>query len=120
MSDDDEPEDAPSEPPLCQDCGACCFTDEEYHVDLAATDFARLTLEEMETWTVVMHSRVYLRSPGGRCIALGIRDGRWACTIYERRPDPCREYARGEAACWWSRSERLPAVRRLLPRAPEP
>jgi hypothetical protein len=59
-------------------------------------------------------NRAYLRMHDGRCAAL-VREGhRFSCSIYERRPDICRELARGSPACAAERSLKLARSLRVL------
>ena len=71
-------------------------------------------------------NRAFLRMNAGHCVALDVRSNRdgapdYFCTIYDRRPQICRDLARGSAECeaerelklmprrtWWRAS--LPAV----------
>lgn len=95
----------------CCDCGACCFSTSDTYVEVTADDRARLgKLEEGAVHWVDGMS--YLRMEGGRCAQLQHADGEWICGIYPRRPEACRELARGSAACLAERSlKRLRASR---------
>jgi uncharacterized protein len=45
-------------------------------------------------------NRAYMRLAGGHCAALRIElEGRFACTVYERRPDACRDLERASPQC---------------------
>jgi hypothetical protein len=82
----------------CQECAACCR--EAYH---------SVTVDRQDP-VVRLHPRLiadrgtYLEivRAGDRCAAL---DGtiRYACTIYQDRPRPCREFELGEGNCLTAR-----------------
>lgn len=84
----------------CQDCAACCHAAHPRHVPVTGADHARLRPEEQARLAWWDGNRCFLRTQGGRCAALA-RDGagRFACTIYERRPQVCRDLERGSPAC---------------------
>ena len=74
--------------PLCAGCGRCCHL----VVELRAGDIVP------EAY-VVEHdgSRCMEQRGDGACIALD--PVTQLCTIYEERPQTCREFNRGEALC---------------------
>ncbi|HUH05092.1 MAG TPA: YkgJ family cysteine cluster protein [Kofleriaceae bacterium] len=89
----------------CQDCGACCRA--AYHsVTISRRDPAVTRHPEL-----IEDRGEYLeiRRAGDRCAAL--QDGRWnngtfvpyACSIYDERPRPCREFERGGVHCLTAR-----------------
>lgn len=88
----------------CQSCGACCATLRiTFPAGELAAEGGSIPDRLAEPYGSVMCMRT---TAEGRCIALrgtpGIDVG---CTIYEWRPQPCREFAplaalgRGDAAC---------------------
>ena len=94
------------EPPGdCMRCGACCFSDSPRHARVTGDDHQRLgddgealvawigneTFMKIEPVTASMH----------RCIALTIdpATGTFACSIYERRPQVCRDLLQGSGGC---------------------
>lgn len=94
--------------PDCQDCGACCHGRGHPFVQVWGSDHARLAPDEQRDLVEFRGNACHMRSVpvelGGRtvrrCVALGVTpDGRWGCTIYERRPQACRDYDRGGLAC---------------------
>src|SRR5260221_9754689 len=85
--------------PDCRACAACCFSDMERYVQLSGEDHARLTSEERRRLTVFLGTRCYMKMEEGRCAALVVAGGRFVCSIYERRPQLCRDYERGGPAC---------------------
>ncbi len=86
-------------PPACQACGACCYSRRLRWVLLNPGDFERLGPERAERLTVEHQEGTFMRMVDGRCAALGVVDGGYACTIYEARPTPCRGFERGTPDC---------------------
>jgi hypothetical protein len=88
------------EPPVdCHSCGACCR--EAYH---SVTVSVRDPVVGLEPDLIVRHGhRFEIRREGARCAALKVGEPgsspRYACTIYENRPKPCREFAAGGRHC---------------------
>ena len=58
----------------------------------------------------------YMATVDGRCAALAIRAGAFACSVYERRPAVCRELERGTPACKEERQTKRRAAERALTR----
>src|SRR5690242_14554435 len=84
----------------CQSCGACCFSQSTAYVPLSARDQRRLRD------TGLIHEEGghhYMMMQNGHCAALRI-GARFSCSIYEQRPDVCRELERGTPACVEERS----------------
>jgi Fe-S-cluster containining protein len=85
--------------PECLQCGACCFGEGERYVPVTGDDHARLD-DDAERLTVFFGIRCFMRMEQGHCAALEISaDGRFACSVYSRRPATCRELERGGPAC---------------------
>jgi hypothetical protein len=88
------------EPPVdCQACGACCR--EAYH---SVTVSVRDPVVWQEPDLIVRHGhRFEIRREGERCAALNVAAPgsvpRYACTIYDNRPNPCRQFAAGGRHC---------------------
>jgi len=74
--------------PPCAGCGRCCHLT----VELRPGD---LVADEL----VVEHDGVRCldQRSNGACVALD--EHTQLCTIYERRPQTCRDFARGETLC---------------------
>jgi|UniRef100_UPI00404B818D uncharacterized protein len=92
-------------PPIagCQACGACCFSQLPTFVRLSGDDWTRLG-PETDRVAHFIGNRAFMRLDGGHCAALRIgRDstGKRAffCTVYENRPEICRNLDRGSPAC---------------------
>jgi len=88
------------EPPVdCQLCGACCR--EAYH---SVTVSVRDPVVWKEPALIVREGhRFEIRREGERCAALKVAvpgaTPRYACSIYDNRPNPCREFAAGGRHC---------------------
>lgn len=110
----------PSPSPDCQACGACCFSLLDTYVRVTGDDWARLGADAERVARFIGH-RAYLRMEVGRCAALavlGAADGgaRYACTIYDRRPQICRDLARGSPQCEAERELKAGSAAAALPR----
>jgi Fe-S-cluster containining protein len=112
------------EPPLpCLECGACCFSNLETAVRVTGDDHARLGAAADDLVRFI-GNRAYMRLSDGHCAALRVEPGgRFVCSVYDARPDTCRDLARGSPQCAGERflkedraaalvQLRLPAVRR--------
>ena len=88
-----------TEPNPCLDCGACCahFRVSFYWSEAEARGLPEALTEQVNPWFSCM-AGTNQSSP--RCVALGGEVGKAvACTIYEMRPEPCREVQAGDAKC---------------------
>lgn len=88
-----------SEPPDCVLCGACCYTTNPFYVGLGPEDVARLAPGEAERLTFTTPEGTFMRLDEGHCGALDAGGGRFLCSIYDRRPQVCRDFGRGGAGC---------------------
>lgn len=63
-------------------------------------DHARLG-ERVEELTLFFGNRCYMRMADGHCAALviDVNTGSFVCSVYETRPEVCRELARGSPEC---------------------
>jgi Fe-S-cluster containining protein len=90
------------EVPDCMRCGACCFSESDRHAQVTGDDHERLG-DEAESLVVFLGNRAYMRVEReggvGRCAALVVENGRFSCSVYERRPAVCRDLGRGSPAC---------------------
>jgi hypothetical protein len=86
--------------PECLACGACCFSRLETYVRVSGDDYARLG-ERAGELARFDGNRAYMRMTDGHCAALHVdpAKGQLVCTVYETRPQTCRELARGLGAC---------------------
>ena len=86
--------------PECLSCGTCCFSTLERYVPVSGDDHARLgdAADDLVVW---IENRAYLRIESGHCAALAIDRARglFVCTVYERRPQVCRDLERGSPQC---------------------
>jgi Fe-S-cluster containining protein len=86
-------------PPPCLECGTCCFSNNEASVRVTGDDYARLG-DAAEDFVHFIGNRAYMRLADGHCAALRVeRAGRFVCTVYERRPDACRDLERESPQC---------------------
>ena len=86
----------------CQSCGACCSY---------SADWPRFSIEEDEQLEKIPEAFVAadlsgMRCDGQRCLALSGEIGKHvACTIYDIRPEVCRECMPGDPECLMAREE---------------
>lgn len=98
-------------PPECLTCGACCFSAAANYVAVSGDDYSRLGAES-EGWITWQNNRAFMRMTGGHCAALAVRTGptgpQFFCSIYDRRPQTCRDLARGSPQCHADWSTKAP------------
>ena len=107
----------PPVPTDCLSCGACCFSLLPTYVRVTGDDWVRLG-EAAERVAHFIGHRAYMRMEHGHCAALMKRTDdaggiEYFCTIYERRPQVCRDLARGSPQClaeWEQKFQRRPAT----------
>jgi Fe-S-cluster containining protein len=87
----------PDEIPACAGCGRCCHL----VVELGAGD-------DVPEEFVVEHDGVRCLDQRGNGACVALDPVTLLCTMYDRRPQVCRDFQRGEALC--RRILRLPAV----------
>lgn len=92
-------------PPItdCLACGVCCHSQLDTYVRVTGADWDRLGPEAERLAHFIGH-RAYMRMQAGRCAALEVRPNaagarEFFCTAYERRPQVCRDLARGSPEC---------------------
>lgn len=90
-------------PPECLRCGACCFSPAEKFVRVTGDDWSRLGAAAAHAAHFIGH-RAYMKMVGGHCSALQVRRDpggkpEFFCTLYENRPQVCRDLARGSPEC---------------------
>jgi hypothetical protein len=89
----------PATHPLCLECGACCFSNLETSVRVTGDDYGRLG-EAADGLVHFVGNRAYMRLDEGHCAALRIElEGRFVCTVYEARPEVCRNLERASPQC---------------------
>jgi Fe-S-cluster containining protein len=86
--------------PECLACGVCCFSRLDTYVQVTGDDHERLGDRTDELVRFDGH-RAYMRMTDGHCAALRIEKltGELVCSVYETRPQTCRDLARGSSAC---------------------
>ncbi|WP_238991391.1 YkgJ family cysteine cluster protein [Rariglobus hedericola] len=87
----------------CLRCGVCCHSNLDTYVRVTGADWDRLGVDA-ERVAGFVGNRAYMRMEGGHCAALDVRttpEGarEFFCTVYERRPQLCRDLARGSPQC---------------------
>ena len=93
-----------SHPTDCLRCGVCCFSQLDAYVRVTGADWERLGAEAGRTAHFIGH-RAYMKMADGHCAALALRQmpggggPEFFCTVYERRPQICRDLARGSPEC---------------------
>lgn len=96
------------EPPAdCTYCGTCCFSESPRHARVTGDDYARLgdDAESLVAWignVAFMRLRHLGDASGPRgCVGLALDAPHrtLTCSIYERRPQVCRDLERGGGAC---------------------
>lgn len=98
------PQDIPFQAPAdCQSCGACCFSESPTYVRVTGDDWTRLG-PQAEQLAHFVGNRAFMRMRERHCAALEVRQSRdhalgFVCTIYDRRPQACRDLDRGSAEC---------------------
>lgn len=93
----------PAVPADCRRCGVCCFSAAPDYVRVTGEDWARLGAEA-DRWAHFLGHRAFMRMTDGHCAALAVQRGPdgaadFFCTIYERRPQTCRDLDRGSPSC---------------------
>lgn len=82
---------------------------------------------DAEQWVQWQNNRAFMRMTDGHCAALELQPGangpQFVCTIYDQRPQTCRDLARGSPQCEadWSTKRSGDRLNRrrigMLPRA---
>lgn len=90
-------------PTDCRRCGVCCFSDSAEYVWVRGDDWSQLG-DAAERLARFIGHHAFMRMRDGHCAALEVKsaaDGakEFFCTIYERRPQICRDLARGSPEC---------------------
>lgn len=86
-------------------CGACCFSPSERFVRVTGADWTRLgDAAERVAHFIGRGHEAFMKMTAGHCIALEVRPGtgptpEYFCTLYDRRPQICRDLARGSPEC---------------------
>lgn len=99
-------------PKDCIRCGCCCINSAANAIRVTGDDYSRLE-EHAENLVQFIGNRAFMKLTDGHCAALKVEtmSARFICTIYERRPQVCRDLAEGSAECNAERHHK--AVRRL-------
>lgn len=86
--------------PACLGCGACCFSRLANYVPVTGADHARIGAR-VDELTHFEGNRCYMNMREGHCAALVIdrTTRQFVCSIYDLRPNTCRDLERGSPAC---------------------
>ncbi|MBX3231132.1 MAG: YkgJ family cysteine cluster protein [Labilithrix sp.] len=100
----------------CIRCGACCFGETPRYVRVTGDDHARLDDDTLVEW---IGNEAYMRMTQthgvGHCAALvPSAEGTFLCSVYDRRPQICRDLERGSPQCQGERVTKEGRARRLL------
>ena len=108
------------EPPEdCTRCAACCFSESVRHARVSGDDYERLG-EDAEALVTWIGNEAFMRLGGSEgaqhCGALSLDPlaATLSCSIYERRPQVCRDLERGEGACRAERAAKAERPARAL------
>ena len=84
----------------CLSCGTCCFSTLPEYARVDGRDHSRLGTSA-QTLVAFDGHRAFMRMTNGHCSALviGKRTGEFVCSVYETRPQICRDLGRGSAEC---------------------
>lgn len=94
-------------PADCETCGECCRSDSATFVQLNPEDVQRLGRERTRL-TQQLEGQTYMKMVAGACAALDTSEGLSRCSIYDKRPELCREFQQSSPEC---RGVLLDAVR---------
>ncbi len=96
--------------PACESCAACCFGNGDRYVPVTGDDHFRLGVRAAQ-WTRFIGNRCYMQMVDGHCVALRREPGsdRLLCSIYDDRPQVCRDLERGSPACAAERLRKDPS-----------
>lgn len=105
-------------PTNCLRCGVCCFSQLETFVRVTGDDWTRLGAAAEEVAHFIGH-RAYMKMTDNHCAALELRRApggelEFFCTIYEKRPQICRDLARGSPQCQGERAAKHKRVAGLM------
>ncbi len=104
-----------SDLPECVECGACCFSESPRHARVTGDDYSRLDDEALVEWLGNEAFMRLARTDGvSHCAALEVRRGDgstlYLCTVYERRPQVCRDLERASGPCEGERHAKGPRL----------
>jgi uncharacterized protein len=86
-------------PSDCRACGVCCFSTLDRYLRISGDDYEQLG-EDAEAKVRFIGNRAYMRIVDGHCVALRIdRSAGLRCSVYDRRPQICRDLERGSPQC---------------------
>jgi len=107
-------DEASAVPDDCQRCGTCCTSQSRDYVTVKASDLKRMSdvaKALVAPGESVRFMRMLRTEASAHCAALTVDPdaGTFRCSIYEERPDACRDFTQGSDKC----REHLVGKRRL-------
>ena len=101
-----------SVPVDCRSCGVCCFSESPTYVRVMGVDWARLGAD-VDVHAHFIGHRAFMRMREGHCAALEVHtdatgNADFFCSVYDRRPDTCRDLQRGSPQCGAEQESKLP------------
>lgn len=106
----------------CTRCGACCFSESPRHARVTGDDHERLG-DDAERLVTFIGNQAFMKLDGEegtrRCTALVVdrEAGTFMCSIYDRRPQVCRDLERGSGGCAGERDAKRDRAKRSLLRS---
>ena len=99
------------EPSDCQSCAACCHSGAEGYIRVTGDDYARLGEFAAEPAHFI-GNRAFMRMEANHCASLGFdrASQKFACTIYDTRPEVCRDLQMSSPACHAERHEKVELI----------
>jgi len=99
------------EPWDCQSCAACCYSGAQRYIRVTGDDYARLGEFAAEPAHFI-GNRAFMRMEANHCASLGFDPAsrKFACTIYDTRPEVCRDLQMSSPACQAERLEKVELV----------
>ncbi len=81
-------------------CGTCCFSKLDTYVRVTGDDHLRLG-QDVTRLVRFVGNQAFMQMIDGHCAGLAIDmvRRRFVCSVYETRPQTCRDLARGSPAC---------------------
>ena len=106
-------------PAACRACGVCCFSRAADYVRVTGDDWTRLG-DRADRYAHFIGHRAFLRMQDGHCAALAVQPAAgggldFFCTIYEHRPQTCRDLGRGSPECAGELAAKAARVAQLHP-----
>jgi Fe-S-cluster containining protein len=101
----------------CQICAACCFSGALRYVPVTGADYARLG-DRAEDLVHFIGNKAFMRMLKHHCSALEFETitSKFSCSVYEQRPEACRELQSGSSACHGEKTVKAELVQLTIAR----